>query len=475
MQPAGRLLIRVLIDSSRWLFLFVLAWAPWAYGSTRDWTLPVFNWLLAGVAGLWVAGLLARRERPVVHPLLLVTALFLIAQGWFMIWNAPYYYDRGALEFVAVPNFWKSGPGALDTADAIPMMARITGLLVVMCFVCDLSRRPVWRRRIWVTVGVVAVSLIAFGLGRKVLGLELMSEDAGPRGEPFKTSFALYLYRGNAAAFINLVLPLVAGLASAAFSRFGTPLGRATWPAAVLLCIAGATVTASKIGMVITAAILLILAAWEIRRLFRRHTISLMQTAASALLAVLIIVSAVAFGWHRAKLELARLPELASEDTFQDRVLAAEVCLRMMPDAGLWGMGPGNFAVAFPHYTEYLGDRLLGVWQFAHMDYMQTAVEWGWIGAAIWSIILFGGIIVGFVTYARRKDLPRPDSTLLFTATIAVLGVAAHAAVDFPLQIASLQLYTATYLGLAWGAGSWLTPKLRATAAGENRGRTERR
>lgn len=461
--------MRVLIDSPRWLFLAVLAWAPWAYGSTRNWTLPVFTSLLAGVVVLWFVGLLARRSRPTVHPILLVAALFLIAQGWFMIWNAPFFYDRATLEFVPIASFWKGGPGALDTVDAVPMMARLTGLLVLMCFICDLSTRPVWRQRIWVTVGLVAVSLIAFGLGRKVLGLELMSEDAGPRGQPFKTSFALYLYRGNAAAFINLVLPLVAALASVAFGRFGTSFGRAVWPAAVLLCIAGATVTASKIGMVITAALLVILAAWEIRRWFQRRAISLVQTAAFAVVAILIIGSAVIFGWHRAKLELARLPGLAQEDTFQDRVLATEVCLRMMPDAGLWGMGPGNFAIAFPHYTEYLGGRLLGVWAFAHDDYMQMAVEWGWIGAAIWSVILFGGIVRGALVYWRRADLARPDSALLFVTTVALAGVAAHAAVDFPLQIASLQLYVATYLGLLWGAGYWSSPKLREGGASRSR------
>jgi O-antigen ligase len=124
----------------------------------------------------------------------------------------------------------------------------------------------------------------------------------------------------------------------------------------------------------------------------------------------------------------------------------------MLPDAGAWGFGPGTFAITFPHYTQELGAAIPGIWRFAHDDYLQTVIEWGWVGASVWALLFFGGLVRCFHFCRRGRSA---DRALLFTSGLALGGVALHALVDFPLQIASLQLYTAVYLGLGWGSGRW--------------------
>ena len=89
-------------------------------------------------------------------------------------------------------------------------------------------------------------------------------------------------------------------------------------------------------------------------------------------------------------------------------------------------------------------------------------MEWGWFGSALWALLFFGGIAVAVRNLraaSARKWTPR-RRFILPLIFIALTGVAVHALVDFPLQIMSIQLYIATYLGICWGSTRWGDRKL---------------
>jgi O-antigen ligase len=144
---------------------------------------------------------------------------------------------------------------------------------------------------------------------------------------------------------------------------------------------------------------------------------------------------------------------------------ASRAAVRALPDAGLFGFGPGTFRVAFPTYNRTGSNQVPGIWRFLHEDYLQTLLEWGWIGGIVWALLFFGGIKVGIRAYkehGRREWTPR-RRVLQPLVIIALMGAAVHALVDFPVQIESIQLYVATALGLCWGSTLWKDHVLRTT------------
>ena len=84
-----------------------------------------------------------------------------------------------------------------------------------------------------------------------------------------------------------------------------------------------------------------------------------------------------------------------------------------------------------------------------HNDYLQTLVEWGWIGLLGW-ILLVGNAFRPLWRACRSRTMEWP---LAVTAAIALGGVFIHAFVDCPLEVPVLQLFTAVYLGLGLSFG----------------------
>jgi len=442
-----------LTDAPRWLLLLSLVYAPWAFGCTRPWTIDVLNALLGSALLLWVVSCAVRRVRPVVHWVVAAIVAFLLLQGWWMAFNAHWLFDPEYFSFVPIASWWTAGPGTLDRSTSVAMMLRVSALLGVICLVNDLSRFAEWRRRVWWTMVLTGTSVVAFGMVQKFAGVPLLPfEDVRPGTLYFST----YFYHGNAGAFINLVVPLVAGLTVVA-ARKSEKSRLLLLPAAVI-CVAGAFINASRAAAVVTLLMLGVITIWQFRVWWRE--ILLIPRRAAVIYTGLVLFGIVVLV---VALPATRWAMLAGQINVENpRWISTQVLLRMLPDAGAWGLGPGTFHLAFPHYTRELGTAIRGVWRFAHEDYLQALIEWGWMGTAAWAVLFLGGLVRCFHFCRGKRSAER---ALLFTSGLALVGVALHALVDFPLQIASLQLYVAIYLGFGWGSSEWVTGKSNGPSA----------
>ncbi len=445
-------MIPFLVNAPRWLFLAALVFGPWVYGCTRPWAMLALDGILGVVILLWLTGCAVRRRRPIVPWPLAVSALILFLQGWFMIVNVQAMYDPVYFRFIPAVQLLPFAPGAVDRQYAVPPMLDMTAMLGAVCFIADLAQRPVWRTRLWWTAALNGILLMICGLGMKVMGIYISSAlDPTLIGS---TSFAFYFYHGNAGAFINLILPLVAGLAALAFTRRDAQMQRALWLPGLLICIASSEAALSKAGMAIGLGLLIALTVWFVRLRLDGGGLSISRGQMSLLIVagVLVVAAMLSIGWYGASGRWSELATATGKDaSVVQRLLVSQVCFHMMPDSGVWGFGPGSFFLCFPHYTAYLNGAVDGVWYYAHEDYLQAIVEWGYFGSAFLAFIFFGGIWMGW-RRLRGKPLAEEDRVLLTVTLMALAGVAVHAAFDFPLQIASLQLYTATYLGICWGS-----------------------
>jgi O-antigen ligase len=448
---------RWLINAPRWLLLGTLVYAPWAFGSTPLWAVDILNILLAICTGLWLLTCLLRRSWPAVHPLAAVLILGLAAQATFMIANARYEYDPHTHEFIALNPAWSWGAGSLHRQLSIRNALQIGAMLGALAMTCDLARHREWRGRLLVTMAGTGASIALLGLLQKFTQATAIfwgPEDMG------RTFFATYRYHSNAGAFLNVAWPVVAGFAAMSWIRRSDTWKRIAWSAALVVCLAAVFVNTSRAAGALGLGLFLLGGGWLLWQLGRGRLPGFSAPVAGV--AALLLLGFVGMVATMAGLDtsLKRWSRLGLEvDERNPRLLATMVCLDMVPQAGWMGFGPGTFETTFPYFTHRFGNQLRGRWLYAHQDYLQTQIEWGYFGSLLWATLILGGI--GYsLGRAWRHGRALSFSTRVMHRVIlfALLGVFLHALVDFPLQVASVQLYVVTLLGLLWSSKYWIRP-----------------
>ena len=452
-------------NASRWIFFAALVYAPWAYGATTSESIQITNWVLLAALVLWAIELLVSRRTPRFPRLLFFLTAALICVGGWMVFNAKSIYDSDFSVFVPLRNFAPPVAGSVDYPISVAWMIRGALLLGIILFVADLSQSNRWLLRLWYVIGLVGGSIAFLGLLQKATGAQMIFWQPPHPNEYLRVStfFATYFYHGNVGAFLNLVWPLTAGLVIRAFSNRSNSGMRAVWTSVFLITIAAVLANTSRMAQLV-ALLLLVAICVQFGPLLLRKLSGGKSVALAGALAIGLALIAFAQASHfeqalnRWQLQSEHIPNDA-------RWQVSRVAVRALPDAGLFGFGPGTFRVVFPIYNRSGSDQVPGTWRFLHEDYLQTLLEWGWIGGILWALLFFGGITVGIRSYkehATREWTPR-RRVLQPVVIIALMGVALHALVDFPVQIESIQLYVATYLGLCWGSMLWKDHGLRTT------------
>jgi hypothetical protein len=438
-------------DLARWLFLGTLVIAPWLYGGTTASSIEIINGLLGAVITFWLASLLLNRRWPDVPCLLLVICALILLQGWWMVGNAHAIYDSTFRYFVPIRAIFPNGAGSADYVLSLAWMLRVMALLGVVALVAELVQRPVWLLRLWSAVAMAGGSIALFGLIQKGAGARMIFwQPIIVVTDP--TFFATFYYHANAGAFLNLVLPLAAGFVLWAMMRPSSPWARAACLATLVLVVVAVFSNTSRMAQAVGALLIVAMVAAVARPALRMVARSEKRTMLVGFFVVLIALVAVAQAAHLDQ-PLRRWQSFAGQFTMDARWLVNRAALSAMGDAGWLGFGPGTFRAIFPHYQNRVAN-LSGTWRFLHEDYLQTILEWGWLGSAAIGALFFGGIGIGLRNYFRRRDWSNRQRFLVACAVLALIGVAIHALVDFPLQIMSLQLFAATYLGICWGSGA---------------------
>jgi hypothetical protein len=442
--------------------MVLLMFVPAGYGATEPWAREVMSVGTMGAFACWIAALFAQRRLPRVPSPLIALSLFIFVYGWGMALNAESAHDKDFWQFVPLAQAVDWLPGSVDAFASQKAMLRITSLLMLFMMVCDLCHRRRCAKAIVVTMGVTGALTAAFGIYQKISPTPFL---IWPVPTPPITAFATFWYHGNAAAYLNLTWPLLLGLALWSFQRQMAHALRALWLLLLMVTFVGLMVNVSKAGHLLALLLGIVclgMLAVRLPSLILRH--GWKQPVALLLLATSgIAVGLATLDWNES---LQRWREFSSRYTTDSRLEVAGICLQMIPAAGWFGYGPATFDAVFQHHVFDLGVNLGVRWKFAHNDYLQTIIEWGWLGSVLW--ILFWWFPLAAAVRCILQGLPlaansvsydacevghggkegRFRQTAQLGASLAILGVFAHASFDFPLQIAGIQMYVMALAGV---------------------------
>ena len=118
--------------------------------------------------------------------------------------------------------------------------------------------------------------------------------------------------------------------------------------------------------------------------------------------------------------------------------------LPMLQDFPLFGTGGGSFYSSFPSYKVA---NIQPFYDHAHNDYLQMSIEYGLPATLLLTLLVIWCFLKS--VRAMRKRRPSIFKGTAFACCMAMLGMAIHMTVDFPLQAPANACYFVVFLALS--------------------------
>lgn len=422
-------------------FLAVLVWLPLPLGSNWAWALVVMAIVTLAISLLWLLQYL--RGRVVVSDILLrawplVAGLALLVL-WVNLqaWSLP----LPLLEALSPAAFAIHGSVHSHPSLSLDVQATQEAALKTLCYAlifCLTLLLVNTRERIKLLVLVIIFSGVfqaAYGSLMTLSGLEygFFIEKYAYRGVATGT----FINRNHLAGYLEMSLALGIGLmlgqlatrSSTNWRDSARRLLRSLFSNKVLVRLAlaimviGLVLTHSRMGnsaffISLTITGLLYLGAT------RGFTRGSMVFFASLLLIDLLIVSNF-FGVEEV---VQRLQDTSSIAEIRDEM--TRDTLAIIEDYPLTGIGVGSFQSVYPGYASKEIHLFL---EHAHNDYAQFAAEFGVAGFVLLGLIVLLALKSSLTALFKRRD---PFMRGMgFGATMGIIAILIHSAVDFNLQI----------------------------------------
>jgi O-antigen ligase len=457
------------------LIYFSILFGPWAFGTTRPWSIQVMNGVGFALGLLWLGKLFIRSSG---HQPLRWTELsgsgessrrlqterrftWMLAAGTFCIllyclisaWNARAIYHPGQWSFEyrdAVP--WL--PHSYDQAGSWAAFWKYLALAGLFWALRDWlltlspkeaarfelegipnqsgSRLPVRLRRLFWILTVNGTVLAIEGLMQRAEGGNKLLWLSVPRyNQEAESQFGPYAYRANAAQYFNLLWPAVLGFWWACVSslrrrKAAENSARKNRVAVLLPCVLIMAicplVSTSRGGAIVLAINLIMAGGILLMAQWRSH-----WTAKALLLLLLagVVGGGGVLGWKA----LAPRMEMIQEG-YADREGIYIAGHYMARDNALFGTGPGTFDTMYQLYRRSETDE----WQaYLHNDWLETLITFGRLGAT--PIFLTALLALSHWFWSGGIYGNKYFVMLLW---VSLGGCLVHACFDFPLQIHSV-------------------------------------